>query len=83
VTTATLTSKGRITIPLRVRKNLKINEGDRVAFVLIEAGRYELVVENSDVTALKGLFDPASRAVSIQTMNEAIEHRGHRKGKFK
>jgi AbrB family looped-hinge helix DNA binding protein len=33
MTTATLTTKGQITIPIDVRINLKVEAGDRVEFV--------------------------------------------------
>ena len=41
MTTATLTTKGQITIPIDVRINLKVEAGDRVEFVQIAPGRYE------------------------------------------
>jgi AbrB family looped-hinge helix DNA binding protein len=73
--TATLTSKGQITIPLEVRKDLKVDAGDRVEFVLIAPGRYEFVAATSEVTELKGMFGPAPKAVSIEAMNAAIAKR--------
>ena len=42
MTTATLTSKGQITIPASVRDALHIGTGDRVEFVEVHPGRYEL-----------------------------------------
>jgi len=74
--TATLTSKGQITIPVEVRNNLKVDAGDRVEFVLIAPGRYELVAATSDVTALKGMFGPVKKTVSIDAMSAAIAQRG-------
>ena len=43
MTTATVTSKGQITIPADVRRLLNVQTGDRVEFVQIEPGRFELV----------------------------------------
>jgi AbrB family looped-hinge helix DNA binding protein len=74
--TATLTSKGQITIPAVVRKNLKVDAGDRVEFVLIAPGRYEFVAATSEVTELKGMFGSAPKTVSIEAMNAAIAKRG-------
>jgi AbrB family looped-hinge helix DNA binding protein len=74
--TATLTSKGQITIPLEVRKDLKVDTGDRVEFVLIAPGRYEFVAATSEVTELKGMFGTAQKTVSIEAMNAAIAKRG-------
>ena len=39
MTTATLTSKGQITIPAAVRKSLGVETGDRVEFVEVAPGR--------------------------------------------
>ena len=44
MSTATLTSKGQITIPVGVRNDLKVDAGDRVEFIQIAPGRYEFVV---------------------------------------
>ena len=67
--TATLTSKGQITIPLEVRIDLKVGAGDRVEFVQIAPGRYEFVAVTNDVTALKGMFGQAKKTVFIESMN--------------
>ena len=76
MSTATLTSKGQITIPVDVRSDLKLGAGDRVEFVLIAPGRYEFVAATSDVTALKGMFGPPKKTVSIDSMNAAIAKGG-------
>ena len=74
--TATLTSKGQITIPVEVRNDLKVDAGDRIEFVQIAPGRYEFVAATSDVTQLKGMFGKPKKTVSIQAMNAAIARRG-------
>ena len=76
MSTATLTSKGQITIAVEVRNHLKLDAGDRVEFVQIARGRYEFVAVTSDVTALKGMFGKAKKTVSIESMNAAIAQRG-------
>ena len=70
--TATLTSKGQITIPI----DLQLVAGDRVEFVQIAPGRYEFVAATHAVQELKGMFGKPSRAVSIDDMNKAIARRG-------
>ncbi|MEP6884344.1 MAG: AbrB/MazE/SpoVT family DNA-binding domain-containing protein [Gammaproteobacteria bacterium] len=74
--TATLTSKGQITIPAVVRDALGVDAGDRVEFVEIAPGRYEFIAATQSVTALKGMFGKARKAVSIADMNAAISRRG-------
>lgn len=76
MTTATLTSKGQITIPADVRRVLNVQAGDRVEFVQVEPGRFELMAATRSVRELKGLFGKAARTVSIDEMNRAIAERG-------
>jgi antitoxin PrlF len=76
MTTATLTSKGQITIPASVREALGVETGDRVEFVEIAAGRYEVIAATKSVTALKGMFGKSPKSVSIEEMNAAIARRG-------
>lgn len=80
MSTATLTSKGQITIPADVRRLLNVQAGDRVEFVQIEPGRFELVAATRSVRELKGLFGKASRTVSIEEMNRTIAEHGARAG---
>lgn len=74
--TATLTGKGQITIPVEVRLALRLDAGDRVEFVEVEPGRFEIVPATRSVTALKGMFGKPRRTVSIEEMNAAIAKRG-------
>ena len=76
MTTATITSKGQITIPAGVRQALKVSSGDRVEFIEIEPGRYEFLAATHSITELKGLFGKPAKAVSIGQMNQAIARRG-------
>ncbi|MFO1216956.1 MAG: AbrB/MazE/SpoVT family DNA-binding domain-containing protein [Burkholderiaceae bacterium] len=75
MTTATLTSKGQITIPAEVRRLLNVQTGDRVEFVQIEPGRFEIVAATRSVRELKGLFGKPARTVSIEEMNRTIAER--------
>ena len=74
--TATLTTKGQITIPAAVRVALGLEAGDRVEFVQLEAGHFELVAATQSVAALKGLVGKPAKPVSITDMNAAIARRG-------
>ena len=72
MTTATLGPKGRITLPAAVRQALQTQGSDRVEFVEIEPGRYEFIAATRPVTALKGMFGPPRRSVTIEEMNAAV-----------
>lgn len=76
MTTATITSKGQITIPAEVRSDLKVDAGDRVEFVQIAPGRYEFVAATGDVSVLKGMFGLARKPVTVEAMNGAVAKRG-------
>ena len=61
VPSATMTSKGQITIPAEIRSELGIDAGDRVEFVRNEeTGRYEMIPATVPVQALKGIV-PSQR----------------------
>lgn len=76
--TATVTSKGQITIPVEIRELLNLKPGDKVEF--ITNGRYEvrLYAKNRSIKHLKGIFGPFPRTISIEEMNEAIAERASR-----
>jgi antitoxin PrlF len=76
MSTATLTTKGQITIPVDVRNDLKVEAGDRLEFIQIAPGRYEIVVVTRSIRELKGMFGKPAKRVSIDEMNEAISRRG-------
>ena len=68
---ATLTSKGRITIPAKLRASLGLSPGDRVQFVSLKNGSFEIVAATCSVRALKGLIRKPSKSVSIEDMAQA------------
>lgn len=76
MTTSTITSKGQITIPAVVRSALGVTTGDRVEFVQVELGRFELLAATLPVSALKGIVKKPSKPVTIEEMNEAIASNG-------
>jgi AbrB family looped-hinge helix DNA binding protein len=76
MSTATLTSKGQITIPLAVRRKLGLDTGDRVDFVELAPGEFILKPATEDVRLLKGMVRRPVRPVSIGAMNAAIKRRG-------
>ncbi len=73
--TATLTSKGQITIPLKVRQKLGLDAGDRVEFVELAPGEFALKAATEDVRSLKGMIRRPASPVSIDAMNSAIKRR--------
>ena len=74
--TATLTSKGQITIPVAVREKLGLRTGDRVEFVELDSGEFALKAATEDVRTLKGMIRRPQKPVSVEAMNAAIRRRG-------
>ena len=78
--TATLTSKGQITIPIQVRTALGLETGDRVEFVEMEDGQFSMIAASKTVHDLKGLIRKPAKAVSIEDINLAIAAQGAKVG---
>jgi antitoxin PrlF len=80
VPTATLTTKGQITIPKEVREHLGVDTGDRLSFVLQKDGTVIVKPITRHVRELGGLLQrPGQRSVSISEMDEGIARRVHAK----
>lgn len=74
--TATVTTKGQITLPKEVREALGVEAGDRVAFRIQEDGRFVVEAETVDLMSLRGSVASKRRGVSIDDMSSAIRRRG-------
>ena len=76
MSTATVTSKGQITIPMDIRIGLGIEPGDRIDFVADEAGRVNFLPVTKNIVSLKGIIPTPDKPVSIQDMKAAIKATG-------
>ena len=74
--TATLTSKGQVTIPLDVRERLNLEAGTRIEFVEATNGEFLIRPVVADVRSLKGLLRKPAKPVSTEDMKKAIRLRG-------
>jgi AbrB family looped-hinge helix DNA binding protein len=71
--TATITSKGQVTIPRRVRDRLHWKTGDRLEFSVDASGRVLVELAAGDIRDLRGILHrPGQKPVSVAEMNEAI-----------
>jgi antitoxin PrlF len=69
---ASLTSKGQVTVPKVIRDRLKIVTGDRLDFI-VEGDRVILRAGTRDLRSLEGILKrPGQRVVSIDEMDAAI-----------
>jgi AbrB family looped-hinge helix DNA binding protein len=69
---ATITSKGQITIPKKIRQELGLQTGDRIAFKIREDGVVEIHPDNVDIMSLHGILKPKKQGISITDMRNAI-----------
>ena len=76
--TATITSKGQVTIPRKVRTDLGVSAGDRIDFVRLDDGNYAIVLAGGSIRALKGVIAPPETPVSLEDMEAAIQARAIR-----
>jgi len=71
--TATLTSKGQVTLPREVRVSLGVAAGDRLDFIRMDDGNYAIVPAAYSLRSLKGVLPRPSQPVSLEDMDAAIE----------
>ncbi len=69
--TATMTSKGQVTIPKEVRDALRLEAGHRIAFHVRSDGIVEMRPENVDLMSLRGILKSSVKGVTLQDMKEA------------
>ena len=71
---ATLTSKGQITIPLEVRNRLQLKAGDRIEFQIRSEGEVLLTSKRIPFEQLRGILrTPGQKPVSVREMDRGIE----------
>ena len=74
--TATVTSKGQVTVPKPIRDRLKLHAGDRLDFVLEEEGKVILRKASSPIQELEGILHRVYRKpVSLEGMKKTVLRR--------
>jgi AbrB family looped-hinge helix DNA binding protein len=69
---ATITSKGRITLPKEIREHLGVATGDRLSFQIGGAGEVVVGAQTYDVRTLRGMLKHRGRSVSLKAMDRAV-----------
>ena len=73
--TASVTSKGQITLPISVRKKLRLNAGDRVVFIEREDGEITVKAKKGNIMDLCGSLKWTGKPATIEEMDDAIASR--------
>lgn len=69
---AKMTSKGQITLPKEIRLKLKLQQGDRVRFIVEDDGSVRLVPAKRDISSLIGILPPPKQRLSLEEIDEAM-----------
>ncbi|MHB8874056.1 MAG: AbrB/MazE/SpoVT family DNA-binding domain-containing protein [Myxococcaceae bacterium] len=69
--TATVTSKGQVTLPAEARRRLGIRAGTKLEFI-VRGDRLEVVCVGGSVKDLKGALGKPKKTLSLEQMEEAI-----------
>jgi len=72
--TASITSKGQITIPKSIRESLQISTGDKISFILSNDGEVILRPLSKKSAEVFGLLAKSgNKAVSVNEMKDQVE----------
>ena len=69
--TATITSKGQVTLPREVRASLGVVAGDRLDFIRMDDGNYAIVPASHSIRSLRGVLPRPPQPVSLEDMDAA------------
>ena len=70
--TATVTSKGQITLPVETRRRMGIHAGTKLEFIIRGDDRLEVVKVGGSIRTLKGALPRPARTLTLQEMEAAI-----------
>jgi AbrB family looped-hinge helix DNA binding protein len=70
-----LTSKGQVTIPEAIRRELRVRAGDRLEWRIDEAGTVRVRRMGKTLDELQGLLGEPPQHVTVEDMDEAVRRR--------
>ena len=83
IASAKITSKGQITLPSELRRELGVKPGDRVDFTRNKDGKVELVARTHRLEDLRGMLKYDGPPLSDEDIVEMVrEARGTRAGRI-
>ena len=69
---ATVTSKGQITIPQKIREHYHIKAGDKLDFVINSDDTLKIIPMLTSLRSLKGALPKPTKHVTLKDMKRAI-----------
>jgi len=75
--TGTISSKGQITIPKKIRQVLKVGVSDKIVFVPLEEGKVMITAKQNPAAQLFGMlkYRRQAKPVSLKKMDSVIRKR--------
>jgi len=82
MTTSTVSSKGQVTIPKKIREFLKLETFDKVVFIPLEEGKVMITNKQTPVSDLFGMLKhrQPKQSVSVEEMETVIRKRRAERG---
>lgn len=80
--TGTLSSKGQITIPKKIREFLRIQTSEKLVFIPLEEGKVLITTEQKSANSIFGILKHRKRETpaSLEQMDSAIQKRRLERG---
>ncbi len=68
---ATITAKGQMTLPAKIRRRLGLKPGSKLEFIVIDDNRLEAILVSKTVSSLKGMVPKPRKALSLADVDRA------------
>ena len=80
--TGTISSKGQVTIPKKIREFLKLGTFDKIVFIPLEEGKVMITSKKAPVSDLFGMLKhrKPKQPVSVEEMEAAIRKKRAERG---
>jgi len=81
--TSTVSSKGQVTIPKKIREFLKVEKFDKIVFIPLEDGKVMITSKQTPVSELFGMLKhrKLQQPVSVEEMEIEIRKKRTERGK--
>jgi len=68
----TITSKGQVTVPVKIREQLNLHAGDRLDFEIEDGVMKVTAARKGTLEELMAILPKATRSYTVEEMNEGI-----------
>jgi AbrB family looped-hinge helix DNA binding protein len=72
---ATVTSKGQVTIPIEVRKDMGLIPGSKIDFIHDQDGTWRVVKKRRSIMEFAGVLKWKTEPISIEAMDKVAKQR--------